>query len=280
MPDNKDAMNLLSVRMSASREHGLTAYVPRCTHISGAEGLYSDKDIRGTVLRYTQRALGHPRGIPDNITIRIQRLRRKPRAIRTLTVHTLMCGSPAEAKKIASNILFSLGITDNAVESAYKVLRAKSPMRGAAVIDAHSGERLETDKQRGLRASCMGIEKSVSDTLRRRLSRLGIDFPQVREALVLASKVASSGGLVAELCASDDPDYTTGYLAAEKLGYLRIPNIKKSGSKRGGRAFFVRTGADLERIVKYIEETPVMVTDLSPVRGEVQPDEFIRNNNS
>lgn len=267
LPEKKGFVKMWNVRMSASRDHSSRTITARSTHISGAEGIYSEEDLSGIVIRYTQRALGHPRGMPDNITIRIQRLRREPRPIRTLPVRTLICGSPAEAKKIASNMLRSLGITNHAVESAFKVLRAKNPMRGAAVIDVSSGERLERNKQRGLRASRMGIEKSILESLRIELSRKGIDFPQVREALVLASKVALTDGLVAELCASDDPDYTTGYLASAEFGYLRIPNIKKGGSESGGRVYFVRTGTNLERIVEYIEDTPVMVTDISPVRG-------------
>jgi 6-carboxyhexanoate--CoA ligase len=280
MPDKKGQANLWSVRMNASRDLSISALSTKRTHISGAEGIYGEEDLSGTVFTYIQRALGHSRGVPDNITINIQRLKIRPMAIRTLPVHTLMCGSSAKARKIASSMLVSLGITHDAVNEAFKVLRAKSPMRGAAVIDSHSGERLEPDKQRGLRASRMGIERTVLNTLRKRLLRLDIDFPQVREALVLASKVATTEGLVAELCASDDPDYTTGYVASGKFGYVRIPNIKKSGSKSGGRAFFVRTGADMEQIAKYIEDTPVIITEIASVKGEVQHNEFIRNNNS
>ena len=35
----------------------------------------------------------------------------------------------------------------------------------------------------------------------------------MREALVLASKVQSAEGIVGELCWSDDPDDTIGYVA-------------------------------------------------------------------
>lgn len=280
LPGEKGFAKMWSVRMSASRDHGSRAITARSTHVSGAEGIYSKEDLSGTVIGYTQRALAHPRGMPDNITVKIQRLRRRPRPIKALSVRTLMCGSPAEAKKIATKLLRSLGVKSIATASAFKVLRAKSPMRGAAIVDAESGERLEPNKRRGIRASCMGIEKDILGLLRSELSQTGIDVPQVREALVLASKVASTEGLVAELCASDDPDYTTGYLASAELGYLRIPNIKKSGSERGGRIFFIRAGVDLELLLRYIEETPVMVTDIAPVSGEIQSYEFICNNYS
>ena len=47
----------------------------------------------------------------------------------------------------------------------------------------------------------------------------------MREALVLASKVQSAEGIVGELCWSDDPDYTVGYVACNGI-YHRIPNMK------------------------------------------------------
>ena len=50
---------------------------------------------------------------------------------------------------------------------------------------------------------------------------------RVKEALMLASKAASWPDVIAEVCISDDPDYTTGYIASKELGYLRIPNIKR-----------------------------------------------------
>jgi 6-carboxyhexanoate--CoA ligase len=84
---------------------------------------------------------------------------------------------------------------------------------------------------------------------------------------VLASKVASAGGVLAELCVSDDPDYTTGYLACRKLGYLRIPNIKRAGSRRGGRVFFIKGDADLNGVISYLEEKPVLVTAASGING-------------
>ena len=50
----------------------------------------------------------------------------------------------------------------------------------------------------------------------------------MREALVLATKVQSCPGIVGELCWSDDPDYTVGYVACNGI-YHRIPNMKEMG---------------------------------------------------
>jgi len=81
----------------------------------------------------------------------------------------------------------------------------------------------------------------------------------VREALVLASKVAAGSGIVAELCWSDDPEYTTGYVASGH-GYIRIPHCKPLGNTVGGRIFFVNPLADLSMLENYLQHQPVLVT--------------------
>jgi 6-carboxyhexanoate--CoA ligase len=95
--------------------------------------------------------------------------------------------------------------------------------------------------------------------LSKRLARLGINTDTVKEALVLASKVASTDGVVAELCASDDPGYTTGYVASKAIGYTRLTNIKEKGSPRGGRVFFLQSGADVGGVAASLEAAPALV---------------------
>jgi len=92
------------------------------------------------------------------------------------------------------------------------------------------------------------------------LSKMRVDTTTVKEALILASKVASHPDVTAEICISDDPDYTTGYIASKQLGYLRIPNIKRRGEKHGGRVFIVKESADIDRLTNYLEKTPVIVS--------------------
>ena len=80
----------------------------------------------------------------------------------------------------------------------------------------------------------------------------------MREALVLATKVQSCPGIVGELCWSDDPDYTVGYVACNGI-YHRIPNMKEMGNPIGGRVFFVDTNRPIREIVDYLENTTVLV---------------------
>lgn len=228
-------------------------------HISGAEGLYEDYDISGVVAKYIARAINHPRGVPDKVVITIESIGRKPVKANILSVSTLKCNSPREAKEILFEALPSLGVSKKAGSRAFKVLMSKKTMRGAALISILSGRRMEPDRERGVRVSRLGIEKTAERTLAKKLSKSGINTTTVKEALILASKVASFPDVIAEICISDDPDYTTGYIASRELGYARIPNIKKKGEMHGGRVFFIKEDADVDGLINYLEKKPVII---------------------
>lgn len=230
-------------------------------HISGAEGLFEDKDISRSVKRYIKRALNHPRGEPDEIVMTIEKIKEMPKRISLLPVATLKCSSPDEAKEITVQTLTSLGISRKAINNSLKILRAKKTMRGASLIFMKSGNRAEPDMERGVRVSRLGIKKSAERRLSRRLSQMKINTTTVKEALSLASKAASCPDIIAEVCISDDPDYTTGYIASRRFGYLRMPNIKSRGEMHGGRVLFIREDADTARLINYLERKPVMVCE-------------------
>jgi 6-carboxyhexanoate--CoA ligase len=230
-------------------------------HISGAEGIYEDSDLSRVVNEYIKRALSHCRGKPDKIILTAEEIKQSPKKVSILPVKTMKCDSPYEAKKIIYQRLLHIGISKKALDNALKVLTSKKTMRGAALILMKSGIRVEPDKERGIRVSRLGIEKSVNKKLSLILSKSKINITTVKEALILASKVASYPNIVAEVCISDDADYTTGYIASKKFGYLRIPNIKKQGEMHGGRVFFIKEGANIEKIIKYLEKTPVLVSN-------------------
>ena len=228
-------------------------------HISGAEGLYELPEVDRIAKEYFIRAMKHPKGMPDKVVITLEKVKQKPREVPILKFVTVQCNCPCGARKIISGLLSAGGVSDKAIRKSIRVVTSLAAMHGAALISCGSAARIETDKQRGIRVSRLGIDKESERRLQRRLSRSGINTPTVREALILASKVASCKGVVAELCISDDPDYTTGYVASGKLGYVRIPNIKEKGSSSGGRVFFVKDGADVERMIEYLERRPVVV---------------------
>jgi 6-carboxyhexanoate--CoA ligase len=229
-------------------------------HISGAEGLYQFADIKKVAEDYLLRAMSHPKGRPDKVVITVEKIEERPRMIGCLPFSTLPCRSAEGAQKIVEELLSGAGISRRAIQKALRLLSGRAAMRGGAVMRSLSGLRAEPDRKRGLRVSRLGMEKAAGKRLSERLSKEGIDTVTVKEAIVLASKVASCKGVMAELCVSDDPGYTTGYVASKGLGYVRIPHIKKKGSLSGGRVFFIEEDADLKRVVEYLEKRPVLVT--------------------
>ena len=243
-------------------------------HISGAEGLYETSEIQKVVRRYVERALSHSRGQADRITITIEDIKQKPQTITALPVVTIENATPKEGGKMARQLLQASNISKAAIDKAFGLIK-KTGMRGAALFTAEKGERLEPHRGRGIRVSRLGINKSALKHLSSRLSRYGINTETVQEALILASKVLSFKHVIAELCISDDPDYTTGYVATRKFGYVRIPHIKNKGSRSGGRAFFVREGIDVEDVATYLEKRPVMVGKISCCRGIIPFDEIL-----
>lgn len=243
-------------------------------HVSGAEGIFPRTDLPRVVSGFVQRALDHPRGEPDEITVTIEKLSQKPLAICSLPVRTLRCRIPAQAERAIRILLRESGITEDALRAAMKVLKNRMTMRGAALVLAETGQRAEPDRQRGVRASRLGITRRANTRLSGLLEVRRINTDTVREALVLASKVAACKGVVAELCISDDPDYTTGYIASRALGYLRIPNIKKKGAGTGGRVFFIRDDERIPALVDYLEKQPVLVSRISACEGVFSLDEI------
>ena len=244
---------MFSIRMRASKS-GI--------HISGAEGICQKSGISKACGEYIKRALTHSRGKPDEIVITIEKIRQKLKKIPLLPVTTLKCDSPEKAKAIITQKLKSLGISKRAVDIGFTVLNSKKTMRGASLILAKSGRRVEPDMDRGVRVSRMGIEKSVEKNLLEKLSRKKINtarLMRIKEALMLASKAASWPDVIAEACISDDPDYTAGYIASREFGYLRMPNIKKEREMHGGRVFFVAESADISGLISYLERKPVII---------------------
>ncbi len=228
-------------------------------HISGAEGICEDSDISKMGRIFSDRALSHSRGKPDKITSTIEEIRERPVSAPLLPVRTIECSSPEDAWSFIAAQLSGLGVSSRAFRSALKVLKSNKTMRGAALISALSGRRMEPDRMRGVRVSRLGIDAESEKKLARRLSRLQINNLTVKEALILASKVASCTDIVAEVCFSDDPDYTTGYLASRSLGYLRTTNVKRPGEMHGGRVFFMNEESDTEKIIACLERKPVIV---------------------
>lgn len=244
-------------------------------HISGAEGMYEEKEISKVIKKYTLRALSHQKGRPDSIVISLEEIKQRPQSIQSLPVSTLACRSTFQARGMVRKLLISSGVSDAAMSTAFAVIDSSNTMRGAAMVLSKSGRRKERDKERGIRASRLGMSIHADKILSRNLQEHGIDNTTVKEAIILASKVAACKDVTAEFCISDDPGYTTGYIASKKYGYVRIPNIKKKGKKTGGRVFFLKEDADIDSVTGFLEKTPVIINSVSPCFGTRTIDEII-----
>jgi 6-carboxyhexanoate--CoA ligase len=251
-----------NIRMRASKQAkrnksatGISAEI----HISGAEGMYEEPDVSRICLKLIRRALTHPRGRPDSIVLTVEEIKRTPVKVTLLPIRTLECPSPAAAWELIVQHLMKLGVSGQALKTAFGILNSGKTMRGASLVTVGTGKRREPDRERGVRVSRLGIDKTSEKQLARKLSALHLNNPTVKDAIILASKVASCRDIVAEVCISDDPDYTTGYMASRVFGYLRIPNIKKTGELHGGRVFFVRETFENNKVIDYLERNPVLL---------------------
>ncbi len=191
-------------------------------HISGAENIINEGDLEKGVNLLIKRALSHCKGSADSINIKIEEIIKE------------------EIDKILNLFIDTKG------------------MRGAILLDIHTMKRLEYDKNRGIRATYMDFQNSKINHLSKE-KKYNSHFI---EALALASKVANSPYIIGEICCSDDVDYTAGYIACKKYGYIRFNHLKKYGDINGGRIFLYDSSIDnLDKCINYIENKKVLIKD-------------------
>ncbi len=235
--------------------------------VSGAERIVTPGKIEAVVQSLVIRAR-QKKSMPDRIVITIERLGTIPLRMQTaLNVVTVNAADVAAGRSAAVKILHSLEVSERATMSAMKRLSAGvgpsgQNLRGAMIIDALTGERLEPDQESGVRASRFDWTDEALNDITRKLETIELTHFRTREALALATKVAHAPCMVAELCWSDDPDYTAGYVASLRTGYVRFPMLKARGDPRGGRAFFVdRKKLDMQALVHYLQIEPMLINE-------------------
>ncbi len=248
----------------------------RCqdSHLSGCERLAATDDLERLAAEMVGRALQHPRGRAERIRLSIDLVPAETiRRGRLLDLHTVRVDDYRQGRQAARQLLLAAGVHADAADAAIeRIAQGAAPdgrsMRGAMLIDAVSGARLEADPARGVRASRMDLTPATERELRQRLAMRGLDNPHVREALVLATKVLAAPQVLAELCWSDDPDYTAGYVATREHGYVRFPHLKPPGEERGGRAFFVRGDSfDPEALSAFLEHAVLLIDEVGEIGG-------------
>ena len=245
---------LFSLRMRAERDG---------SHCCGAERIAPAAALPALAAELVARAMaGAP--LPDAVHCNIDRLAGEVPAWQLPEVRTYDVADWRAGRNCARTLLCRAGVAAGAVEAAMALL-ASGPapggqvMRGAMIVDALSGSRLEPDPVRGVRVSRMDLAPESRARILGELARAGLGHHRVAEALVLAGKVLRAPGIVAELCWSDDPSYVAGYLADPAHGYQRITRLKADGDQHGGRALFVRTDSwDRAGFIAYLERQAVL----------------------
>lgn len=248
--------DLFSIRMRASAGG---------VHLSGAERIVSREELDPVAAELRSRAMSKNRE-PDSIVITMEPLKDASfLELQALPVTTASCAQMADARREIFCRLETTGVSPQSAEKAVELLDTgpASPgrsMRGAVIMTAFSGRRLEPDQKRGIRVSRFDWKKECLPDIDAFFAASGLTHFRTREALALATKVAHAPGVIAELCWSDDPDYTAGYVASRLFGYIRFENLKTPGSASGGRVFFVDENRfDLEKCSVYLERQPVLI---------------------
>lgn len=247
--------NLFSVRMRAAKEKNLSEDT---LHISGGEGLCKYEQISELSAELLQKAITHERGNPDTIHITIEKVKEVPKFAIPLSVTDHDAQTVEEGRKIASQLLLDVGISHESITEAFKHMMNPLPIRGAALLDKKTGARLDQRGDKGVRVSRMDWNEANLKLLQKKDPELL--KKRIKEAYALASKVAFYPEIVAELCWSDDPGYTTGYVSGRQIGYHRIPLLKDSDDSTGGRVFFISSQIlKVDELIEKLERQPVLI---------------------
>lgn len=254
-------MGLYSIKMRASKE----GY-----HISGAENIVDESDLDQAVNLLVKRAIFHSKGKSDFINIKIESVSENElEYLDPLEVTTVKVKEHVEGMKAVQVFLRRLGIKEEKSETIITMLKENSNMRGAILLDINTLERLEDDKNRGIRATYMDFEGVKINHLTKDLECNS----HFIEALALATKVSNAPHIIGEICYSDDPNYTAGYVASKEYGYIRFTHLKELGDYRGGRIFlYDSTKENVQETIDYIEKAKVIIRDKIVIKEELSYD--------
>lgn len=224
-------------------------------HASGAERLVDARRAARTAAALAMRAMERAGGAPDSVNVKLVRCE-EPLRIPALPVSEYRAESPAQATEYAAGLLAKAGVSRAA--ELLEIFRGLHGMRGAALVDADTLERLDSDPGRGVRVTALDASPSLPVD-----SCGGKDH--FAEAAVLSAKVLAAPGIIGEICVSDDIGYTTGYVTVRGGGYHRIFGMKAPDATGGGRMFLYRgPREDAAATVRWLESRPVAVEGVRP----------------
>ncbi|WP_181391599.1 6-carboxyhexanoate--CoA ligase [Methanospirillum lacunae] len=270
-----------SIKMRASRilNPDEPDMQPIQEHVSGAERIILKEEIDEISTALIHRAQNHDNGVPDFINLKIQGI--NPETITyvpSLPVYLVQVSDHIEAQKVCKTLLEIAGISPHSIDHACEFLENGDThgrgLAGALVMDSSSAAIRNPD-DKGIRATTMDFTPSAHHKIQEILTLYELSHTRLKEALVLATKVAYAPCARAELCYSDNPDYHIGYISITGKGYFRIPYLK-SLSAKGGRVFFVDTvDFSWESYSRYIRSTPVLIDRISPFNRNFSLDQIV-----
>ncbi|MHB1285636.1 MAG: 6-carboxyhexanoate--CoA ligase [Leptospirales bacterium] len=247
-------------------------------HLSGGEDIVDNVALKTRLLELLDQGL-EPSSKqlidpPHSINIRIDPVHTKDiKTISLLPVYCLKTKRLEETwfflKKAFEGMGEVFGISGTlGYQQAEKLLSDKNDATtGASLLLPNAESRIPNGD--GIRITHFGINPSLKDELTQEsaIHALGSGRRFI-EALQISSKILSHEKTAFELCLSDNPEYTTGYLSVRGVGYIRLPFVKPPGLRAGGRIIGVLNTfieSDMLEMVGYLTESPVLFTSRNPL---------------
>ena len=230
-------------------------------HISGAECITIEDDLKKDVLNLLNRALNHPKGKSDFINISIQKIHDASliKYINPLEITTV---DKSHNPMYPNLILEKLGFTSDKIEKALNSLFSLKNIKGALII---SFDDYIEFKDQVVRCSNIDYHMELKEDLNKFLNNNNFLGKYLKDALCLSSKICNDENVICELCISDDKEYTTGYISSKELGYIRIKNFKPINHKYGGRIIFIKNKEKLNETLEYLKKEPVLINSIPKI---------------
>ena len=260
--------NLFSIRMRAFSGE---------KHLSGGEDLVGRSALAERMLALTNQGLDstkNPDCAPPSLNIRVEPVDMSSLISGTLLpVHCLDSSSRQETVAFVEAALERVGRREALDPSPlwdHFLRLLEGPEEGLSGVSFlfPDGNRW-IPKERGVRVTHFGILPSLRQSLLQEANHHPAGSGRrFIDALQIASKIQTFSSALIEVCVSDNPEYTTGYMAVRDVGYLRLPHIKTAGNTSGGRLVLLSKnldGKDRDDLVSFLSRTPILFTGRSPL---------------
>lgn len=227
---------MYSIKMRSSQQN---------EHISGAETICCKAEINDILLSFFKKGFNHENGEVDFLNLKVEKVTSPLTAIQSLPIY--------DNNNNIYDLALQVNLSQDVLQKAWSYIEDNNNYSGAIILSANNGQRLDDTELRGIRVTNFMFDSQHNYNDR------------VQDAIAIASCINRFTGVIAELCVSDDLNYTTGYFATTSSGYHRIKNIKQTGSRHGGRVIFVDDTLNLDAYRNFLETLPKKVIDAKPL---------------